>query len=148
MFVALPLATCSLPCLWRPYHFSHFQILLFMNKVFKKHFAWLFLAAGLLSLTACHNTETTTTTLVKEFDYKVAHDWNELFLQVECYAAGYRPGPAPRALAYMGLSAYEACITGMPDYNSVASLYSGLSIPQAESVGATNEAAVAAEFFR
>ena len=31
----------------------------------------------------------------------------------------YRPGPAPRALAYMALSAYEACLGGMPDYQSL-----------------------------
>ncbi len=67
--------------------------------------------------------------VVKKFDYKVVYDWSELFLQTERYAAGYRPGPAPRALAYMGLSAYEACITGMPDFNSVSNLYVGLGIP-------------------
>lgn len=67
--------------------------------------------------------------VVKKYDYKVVRDWNEVFLQTERYAAGYRPGPAPRALAYMGLSAYEACITGMPDFNSLASLYNGLNIP-------------------
>ncbi|HMX39826.1 MAG TPA: vanadium-dependent haloperoxidase, partial [Saprospiraceae bacterium] len=44
---------------------------------------------------------------------------------------GYRPGPAPRALAYMGLSAYEACISGMPEYNSLESRYAGLNIPDA-----------------
>ncbi len=69
---------------------------------------------------------------VADFDHKAASDWNELFLEVERYAAGYRPGPAPRALAYMGLSAYEACITGMPKYNSMANRFAGLSIPQAE----------------
>ena len=69
--------------------------------------------------------------IVKKFDYKIVYDWNEAFLQTERYAAGYRPGPAPRALAYMGLSAYEACITGMPNFNSVANLYPGLSIPAA-----------------
>jgi hypothetical protein len=66
---------------------------------------------------------------VKEFDYKTTFQWNELFLQIERYQAGYRPGPAPRALAYMGLSAYEACISGMPEHRSLASLYAGLVIP-------------------
>jgi membrane-associated phospholipid phosphatase len=70
--------------------------------------------------------------LVKSHDYKVAFEWNEMFLQIERYQVGYRPGPAPRALAYMGLSAYEACVTGMPEYNSVANLYAGLNIPSIE----------------
>ncbi len=52
---------------------------------------------------------------VAKYDYTVAYQWNDLFLQIERYAAGYRPGPAPRALAYMGLSAYEATVSGMPD---------------------------------
>lgn len=75
---------------------------------------------------------TADTKSVKAYDYKVAYDWTTLFLEIERYAAGYRPGPAPRALAYMGLSAWEASITGMPDYNSVANLYAGLEIPAAE----------------
>ena len=66
---------------------------------------------------------------VKEFDNKVLYDWNELFLEIERYAAGYRPGPAPRALAYIGIANYEGCISGMSGYNSIETLYSGLSIP-------------------
>lgn len=68
---------------------------------------------------------------VKSFDYKVAFQWNELFLDIERYQAGYRPGPAPRALAYLGLSAYEACLSGMPEYQSIAKNYPNLIIPQA-----------------
>ncbi|HNM28060.1 MAG TPA: hypothetical protein PKL15_21605, partial [Saprospiraceae bacterium] len=67
---------------------------------------------------------------VAKYDYTVEYQWNDLFLQIERFAAGYRPGPAPRALAYMGLSAYEATVSGMPDYQSLANLYSGLDIPQ------------------
>jgi len=66
---------------------------------------------------------------VNEYDYKVVYAWNDLFLEIERYAAGYRPGPAPRALAYIGLASYEGCIAGMPEFNSVKYLYSGLSIP-------------------
>jgi hypothetical protein len=72
--------------------------------------------------------------LVAEYDAEVSLEWNLLFLEVERYAAGYRPGPAPRALGYMGLATYEACVTAMPDYNSLESLYSGsgLNIPDAD----------------
>lgn len=69
---------------------------------------------------------------VADYDSEVALKWNQMFLDVERYMAGYRPGPAPRALAYMGLAAYEACVSGMPDYNSMRSLYPGLSIPEAD----------------
>lgn len=68
---------------------------------------------------------------VKRHSAIVPWSWNELFLEVERYADGYRPGPAPRALAYMGLSAFEACQPGMSnEYNSIASHYAGLSLPQ------------------
>jgi len=70
--------------------------------------------------------------LASEYDYSVVRDWNQLFLEVERYAAGYRPTPAPRALGYIGLANYEACVTGMPDYNSLAPLYAGLNIPRVQ----------------
>lgn len=70
--------------------------------------------------------------LVAEYDAEAPLEWNLLFLDVERYAAGYRPGPAPRALGYMGFAAYEACITGMPSYNSLESRYQGLNIPDAD----------------
>lgn len=58
--------------------------------------------------------------------------WNTLFMDIDRYAKGYRPGPAPRALAYMGFAAYEAILPGIPENNSLANLYVGLSIPEAE----------------
>lgn len=68
---------------------------------------------------------------LRSYNHQAASSWNNLFLEVERYAAGYRPGPAPRALSLMGFAAYEACIPGMPSYNSLAPLYAGLSIPAA-----------------
>jgi hypothetical protein len=102
-----------------------------------KHYTLLLftlVAVGLL-VPACKDTSpiSPTSKQVKDFDYKVVSDWNELFLDIERYAAGYRPGPAPRALAYIGLANYEACISGMPELNSMENLYSGLSIPSVES---------------
>ena len=69
---------------------------------------------------------------VSEYDHSAVRDWNEMFLEVERYAAGFRPCPAPRALAYIGLANYEACISAMPAYRSLAPLYSGLSIPRVQ----------------
>jgi PAP2 superfamily. len=89
------------------------------------------LAAGLL-IPACKNIDTEPNfefELAKKHSNDVVYDWNELFLEIERYAAGYRPGPAPRAIAYMGMADYEACIKGMPDFHSLASLYVGLNIP-------------------
>ncbi len=55
--------------------------------------------------------------------------WMQLFLDLDRYAPDYRPGPAARALAYTNLAAYESCIRGMPEYNSLQNLYDGLSLP-------------------
>ena len=68
---------------------------------------------------------------VKDFDHEIIVAWDELFLEVERYAAGYRPGPAPRALAHIGIANYEGCIGGMPEYRSIASLY-GIDVPKAD----------------
>lgn len=57
--------------------------------------------------------------------------WNELFLELERYASDYRPCPAARALAYLGLAAYEACINGMPGYSSIAERALGVALPKA-----------------
>ena len=91
-----------------------------------------FLAVGIFVQSCGDGNKVTPLKGVKSFDHTVATQWNGLFLEVERYAAGYRPGPAPRALAYLGLSAYEACVPGMPDYNSLANLFPGLSVPPAD----------------
>ena len=70
--------------------------------------------------------------LVAGYGAEAALEWNKLFLEIERYAVGYRPGPAPRALGHMGLAAYEACVTGMPDYNSIENQFNGLNIPNIE----------------
>lgn len=69
--------------------------------------------------------------LVSDYNANATLEWNKIFLEIERYAAGYRPGPAPRSLGLMGLACYEALITGMPEYNSIASRYPGLNIPKA-----------------
>jgi hypothetical protein len=70
--------------------------------------------------------------LVRDYPAEAALRWNKLFLEIERYADGYRPGPAPRALAYMGFAAYEASVTGMPEYNSLESLYPAVHIPNVQ----------------
>jgi hypothetical protein len=39
---------------------------------------------------------------VSDYPNEVVYEWNELFLKIERYAAGYRPGPAPTALGIYG----------------------------------------------
>ena len=69
---------------------------------------------------------------VAEYPNDVVWEWNEVFLQIERYAAGFRPGPAPRAVAYLGLSAYEGVVAGMPEFNSFDGYWSGFDIPDAD----------------
>lgn len=70
--------------------------------------------------------------LVKDYESTVALDWNELFLDIDRYAPGYRPPAAARVCAYVGLGVYEGLVAGMPEYQSVASNFPGLTIPKAE----------------
>jgi len=69
-------------------------------------------------------------TLVRAHSNEVTMRWNDVFLQLDRYATGYRPGPVPHALGYLGFAAYEAVVPGMPEYNSLANLYNGLSVPK------------------
>ncbi len=90
------------------------------------------MAVALLYLSSCKREEPTVFKQVAEYDADIALAWSNLYLEIEQNASGFRPGPAPRSLAYIGLAAYEACIGGMPDYKSLAGLYLGLNKPAAE----------------
>ena len=59
-------------------------------------------------------------------------EWNELFLALDKDALGFRPGPGPRALGYLGIAAYEVCVPGMPNFNSLKNLssFQGSNIPE------------------
>ena len=70
--------------------------------------------------------------LTNQFDHQVYWKWNELFKKLDRNASGYRPCPAPRALAYLGLSAYESVLPGMPFHQSLSPVY-GYNLPQAAS---------------
>ena len=95
---------------------------------FSKVTALAFLAGAGFLLPACKK-EPTPTQITPAYSGVVVRSWNEKFLETERYAEGYRPAPATRALAYLGLSAYEACIQGLPGFKSMAALYPGLVIP-------------------
>ncbi|MBK9735160.1 MAG: vanadium-dependent haloperoxidase [Saprospiraceae bacterium] len=103
-----------------------------MRNIFKFGFILLFLS---LFLSSCKkdivDTSVTPVKTVNQYNYKIIYEWNDLFLEIERHAAGYRPGPVANALGYVGLANYEACITGMPEYASLSNLYSGLKIPAA-----------------
>lgn len=96
-------------------------------------------ATTILTFSACKKEEapfpTSLEQQVKDYPSDVLQGWNDLFLVIERYADGYRPGPAPRTLAYLGLAAYEAALPGMSDeYQSLEPLYrdQGLRIPLVE----------------
>lgn len=70
--------------------------------------------------------------LAKSYDYTVYKAWNDKFVEIDRYAKGFRPGTGPRALAYMGLSAYESVVAGMPENNSLGNRFAGLSLPEVD----------------
>lgn len=85
-------------------------------------------------VSSCRNEEDTISTEKQVADYsaEASYRWNEMFLQIERYAAGYRPTPAPRALGFLGLASYEACVSAMPDYNSLTTRFAGMQLPKAD----------------
>jgi hypothetical protein len=98
---------------------SYYHIFAFLTG-----FAFLFLSA------CSDNQPEEAVVSVESYDATVFQEWNRVFLEVERYAKGYRPGPSARALGYLGLSAYECVVPGMPNHNSMESVYSGLELPQ------------------
>jgi PAP2 superfamily len=73
-----------------------------------------------------------TAKLAKDYDSKVARDWQNMLTEVERYAEVYRPCPAARMMGYTGLAVYEAAVSQMPEYQSIATRYAGLAIPVIE----------------
>ena len=75
-------------------------------------------------------TEVPETNLVADYGHAVVWEWNELYTRIDKDALGFRPIPGPRALAYMGLSAYEIAVPGMPDFKSLKTQWGNdLKIP-------------------
>jgi hypothetical protein len=84
-----------------------------------------------MGLSACMDSQPyVASTDIETFDADVYQEWNKVFLEVERYAKGYRPGPSARALGYMGLSAYECVVPALPDRNSMESQFIGLDLPE------------------
>lgn len=91
-----------------------------------------FLALMVL-LPACQKDDTSPTApLAATYDSEVATKWNELLLEVERYTPGYLPPVSARSFAYVGLTAYETTVPGMPEYKSLGSRYAGLQLPTPE----------------
>jgi hypothetical protein len=100
-----------------------------------KLLALFILLGGLFLVPACSDVKVDVVSEVAnahKFDNKVFLEWNNAFMEIERYAPGYRPGPAPRALAYLGLSAYESIVSAISENNSLVNLYSGLEVPTAD----------------
>lgn len=100
-------------------------------KSYCHNFVYYFIGLTLMFLSACSDTQPKEEApTVESYDATVYQEWNHTVLEVERYAKGYRPGPSARALAYLGLSAYECVVPAMPDHNSMESQYSELDLPE------------------
>src|SRR5262245_36903127 len=71
------------------------------------------------------------------FDAEVPTAWFDLALRLVRTTAGFTPPVASRALAYTGITLYEALVPGMPGYRSLDGQLPGLSTfpPRAERAG-------------
>lgn len=103
-----------------------------MDKHVQKTVKFLFLLALIIGFSACQPDRDDIGAVkgVKDYNADVAYRWNELMLEIDRYAPGYRPPAGARMLAYSGLAAYESVVAGMPEYKSVAGYFPGLSVPQ------------------
>jgi len=95
--------------------------------------ASVFFVAFVILVSSCRRDEIYSPEITAEaYDSKVAYEWNELFLDIDRFAPGYRPPAAARMLAYVGLGTYEAIVPGMPNNRSLQTQFSGLVIPAVE----------------
>jgi membrane-associated phospholipid phosphatase len=116
------------------YIFAVYTIILFFKFNTMSKYLRIFVLFTILGLTvtSCKKDINETTSefrTAEDFDYKIVLEWNDLFLDIERYAEGYRPCPTARALGYIGLASYEACSDGFNGYRSIKNNFGGLNIP-------------------
>lgn len=67
--------------------------------------------------------------LIANKDSEIIYDWYEMYLDVEKDLVDFRPNPTSRALGYIGIAAYEACLPGMTEYLSIDNYLSDYVTP-------------------
>lgn len=101
-----------------------------MKKVLFKHLTPFFLVLIML-VAGCKKDPTLIENPNANFySSTVPLEWFKLMEEIDRYAEGYRPPAAARAMAYIGLTGYEAVVNGMPNYKSLGSHFPGLNLPQ------------------
>src|SRR5688572_2457993 len=106
-----------------------------MKQLYLPRFTFLLLSAiAVMVYTSCKEDDINPveSKLASEYSAQVPLEWYQLFLDIDRVSPGYRPPAAARMLGYTGLAAYEAAVPGMPQYNSLAFDFPGLSLPAAE----------------
>ena len=105
-----------------------------MNILTAKRFLFYWAVIALIGVSSCQKEQTSTEVLrpVSAYDHSILSIWNDRFIETERYAEDFRPEPAARLLALLNLTTYEACISGMPEYQSIEHLYQGMFLPTAK----------------
>jgi hypothetical protein len=94
----------------------------------------LFLLLSILSFDSCQKDDTPSTsdlTLHNTSNQPIVA-WNNLLLDIDRIAPGYRPPAAARMMAYTNLAVYESVVQGMEHHQSVKKYFNGLNIPSPE----------------
>ena len=87
----------------------------------------------ILTFNACQDdpAENPTPVVASDYDNEVVLKWNDLILDVERFTPGFLPPVSARAYGYIGLTAYEVTVPGMPDHHSLGDHFAGLDLPSA-----------------
>lgn len=111
--------------------FYYFCVLkIFPMNIMSNNKFFILVVVVLVSVVSCKKDESFDPVITADqYDSEVYLAWNELLLDINRYAPGYRPPASARMIAYTGLAAYEAIVPGMPAYRSLQSNYAGLNIP-------------------
>ncbi len=78
---------------------------------------------------SCKDDGVVTNSEVSSYSNQVALAWQEMYLNLDQYAGGYRPGASARTAGLINYAVYEAMVPGMPKQKSLAHLYPQLSLP-------------------
>lgn len=114
----------SLPGLYSLYHpFNHFFKPTFMKK-------FLCFIVSFVFITGCINTdvEPTKTNSVSNYSADFLREWFKLECRIVKETAGFLPPQASRAFGYVGIAAYEAVYSGIPNAKPLAGQINRLTV--------------------
>jgi hypothetical protein len=94
-----------------------------------KNYVLILIALAFISVTGCKKDTQESSGFANDYSAEVPISWHQLLEHIDRYSPGYRPPASSRMFGFIGLSAYESIVHGIPGNRSLAPHFAGLFLP-------------------